>query len=204
MKIIVGGRASGKTTRLIQESAETGRRILTFNEGAARCICWQAQNLGYDIPMPLSVKVWEQLKVYPETKEEIKKEGLIIDDLETTLSALCGAAVHAATFCCENAPLIEIDTRGNMKMFYNKNNGTDNYPQPKFKQGESVFVIEPEYNVRSMKFEKCVKEYKIRKVFVNKKSVSYLLYGKKYRAQEQFLYETYEDAEKALNRNENI
>lgn len=32
MKIILGGRASGKTTKLIQESAETGRRILTHNK----------------------------------------------------------------------------------------------------------------------------------------------------------------------------
>lgn len=86
-----------------------------------------------------------------------------------------------------------------MKMFY-----TDTYPQPKFKQGETVFVIEPEYNFRSAKFEKRVKEYKIRKVFVNKKSVSYFLYRKKYRHQEQFLYKTHEDAEKALNENENI
>lgn len=178
MKIIVGGRASGKTTKLIQESAETGYRILTSDEETVREIFWQAESLGYDIPMPISVKVWEQLKEYSETKEEIKEQGVIIDDLETALSLLCGTTVHTATFCCENAPLVEIDTRGNMKMFYNKNNGIDNYPQPKFKQGETVFVIEPEYNVRSMKFEECVKEYKIRKVFVNKKSVSYLLCGK--------------------------
>ena len=43
MKIIVGGRASGKTTKLIKESAETGYRIVTSNTGAARAIYMQAK-----------------------------------------------------------------------------------------------------------------------------------------------------------------
>lgn len=117
MKIIVGGRASGKTTKLIQESAETGCRILTFNKETAKEIFWQAQSLGYDIPMPLSVKDLERIDLYPETKAEIKKQGIIIDDLEPILSALCGCTVHSATYGCENAPLMEIATRDGMKVF---------------------------------------------------------------------------------------
>lgn len=112
MKIILGGRASRKTTKLIQESAETGRRILTHNKESARGICWQAQSLGYDIPTPLSV-----MDLKPETRAEIKKQGILIDDIETTLSALCGCTVHSVCFCCENTPLIAIDSQGNMKMF---------------------------------------------------------------------------------------
>lgn len=118
MKIIVGGRASGKTTKLIQESAETGCRILTLNKESARGICWHAQSLGYDIPTPLSVMDLERINLYPETKAEIKKQGIIIDDLEPILSALCGCTVHTATFCCADTPLITIDSNGNMKMFY--------------------------------------------------------------------------------------
>lgn len=117
MKIILGGRASRKTTKLIQESAETGRRILTYNKESAREIWWQAKDLGYDMPTPLSVKDLKQIDLYPETKAEIKKQGIIIDDLETTLSALCGCTVHSATFCCADTPLITIDSQGNMKMF---------------------------------------------------------------------------------------
>ena len=114
MKIILGGRASGKTTKLIQESAETGRRILTHNKKTAREIWWQAQSLGYNIPIPLSVMDLQRI----ETKAEIKKQGILIDDIETTLSALCGATVHTATYKCEDTPLITIDSQGNMKMFY--------------------------------------------------------------------------------------
>lgn len=113
MKIIVGGRASGKTTKLIQESAETGCRILTFNKEAAKEIFWQAQSLGYDIPLPLSVKDLERIDLHPE----IKEQGIIIDNLEPILSALCGCTVHSATYGCENAPLMEITTRGGMKVF---------------------------------------------------------------------------------------
>lgn len=113
MKIILGGRASGKTTKLIQESAETGRRILTHNKEAARGIWWQAQSLGYDIPIPLTV-----MDLKPGTRAEIKKQGILIDDLETTLSALCGGTIHSVSFCCADTPLITIDSQGNMKMFY--------------------------------------------------------------------------------------
>lgn len=113
MKIILGGRASRKTTKLIQESAETGRRILTHNKETAREIWWQAQSLGYDIPIPLSVMDLQRI----ETRAKIKKQGILIDDIETTLSALCGATVHTATYKCENTPLITIDSQGNMKMF---------------------------------------------------------------------------------------
>lgn len=113
MKIILGGRASRKTTKLIQESAETGCRILTHNKQSASEIYWQAKDLGYDIPTPLTV-----MDLGPETRAKIKKQGILIDDLETTLSALCGATVHTATYKCEDTPLITIDSQGNMKMFY--------------------------------------------------------------------------------------
>lgn len=117
MKIILGGRASRKTTKLIQESAETGRRILTHNKESAREIFWQAQSLGYGIPTPLSVMDLQRIDLYPETKAEIRKQGILIDNLETTLSALSGCTVHSATFCCADTPLITIDSEGNMKMF---------------------------------------------------------------------------------------
>lgn len=123
MKIILGGRASRKTTKLIQESAETGRRILTRNKETAREIWWQAQSLGYDIPIPLSVMDLKRMDLYSETEAEIKKQGILIDDLETTLSALCGCTIHSVAFCCADTPLITIDSQGNMKMFYKGENG---------------------------------------------------------------------------------
>lgn len=184
MKIIVGGRASGKTTKLIKESAETGYRIVTSNEGAAKAIYMRAKDLGYDILRPISVME------YVLAPNSFEQDGILIDELENTLGALFKQKIHAATFCSENMPLLEISTKGT--------------PAPKFIRGETVFKIEPEFVLRNENFEleKRVKVYRIKQVFVNKKSVSYLLCGKKYRVQEQFLYKTYKDAERAMNEKE--
>ena len=71
------------------------------------------------------------------------------------------------------------------------------------KDGHEVTVVTykdgdlPEYEN-----DKGVKVYRVERVFVNKKSVSYLLRGKKYRVQEQFLYKTYADAERAMREKE--
>lgn len=185
MKIIVGGRASGKTTKLIKESAETGYRIIAFSKDAAKEIYMQAKNLGYDILRPISVI--EYVLAPPNSFEQ---DGILIDELENTLEALFKQKIHAATFCSENMPLSEISTKGTMP--------------PKFIRGETVFKIEPEFIIRNENFElvKRVKVYRVERVFVNKKSVSYLLRGKKYRVQEQFLYKTYKDAERAMNEKE--
>lgn len=117
MKIILGGRASRKTAKLIQESAKTGYRILTFNKESARGIYDHAMRLRYDIPVPLTVKDLKRLLDDSEEKAEIKRRGIIIDELEATLSALCGAPVHSVTFCCADMPLIIMDSQGNMEMF---------------------------------------------------------------------------------------
>lgn len=135
----------------------------------------------------------EQIDIHKLSAEEVEEVIGIHEAWKNFCKTCSKCPLRGAIVSCETAFAIQY-----MKM-KNKNNGTDNYPQPKFKQGETVFVIEPEYNFRSASFERCVKEYKIRKVFVNKQSVSYLLYREKYRHQEQFLYKTYEDAEKALN-----
>ena len=184
MKIIVGGRASGKTTKLIQESAETGYRIIAFNHDAARQIYMKAKDLGYDILRPISVM---EYVLAPNSYEQ---DGVLIDDLENTLETLFKQKIHAATFCSEYMPLTGISTKGAL--------------QPKFIRGETVFIIEYGYVLRNGKyaFERGVKAHKIEQVFVNKKSVSYLLRGKSYRIQEQFLYKTYDDAERAMNEKE--
>lgn len=184
MKIIVGGRASGKTTKLIKESAETGYRIIAFSKDAAKEIYMQAKDLGYDILRPISVKE------YVLAPDSFEQDGVLIDDLENTLGALFKQKIHAATFCSENMPLSEISTKGTLP--------------PKFIRGETVFKIEPEFVLRNDNFEleKRVKVYRVKQVFVNKKSVSYLLCGKKYRVQEQSLYKTYKDAERAMSEKE--
>ena len=55
MRIIAGPRCSGKTTALIQESAETGVPIIAPSMAMANYIKMIAKEQGMDIPEPTSI-----------------------------------------------------------------------------------------------------------------------------------------------------
>lgn len=55
MRFITGPRCSGKTTALIQESAETGVPIIAPSMTMANCIKQMAKEYGLDIPEPTSI-----------------------------------------------------------------------------------------------------------------------------------------------------
>lgn len=55
MEIISRGRQAGKTAELIKRSAATGYYILTANHQRAQIVAKQAQEMGYDIPMPVAL-----------------------------------------------------------------------------------------------------------------------------------------------------
>ncbi len=55
MRIIAGPRCSGKTTALIQESAETGVPIIAPSMAMANYIKMIAKEQGMDIPEPMSI-----------------------------------------------------------------------------------------------------------------------------------------------------
>ncbi len=55
MRIIAGPRCSGKTTALIQESAETGVPIIAPSMAMANYIKTIAKEQGMDIPEPTSI-----------------------------------------------------------------------------------------------------------------------------------------------------
>ena len=67
MYFIHGGRASGKTTLLLKQSADTGIPILTTNYWRLRWYEEYAQELGLKIPKPI---LWKnrQLGLEPESK----------------------------------------------------------------------------------------------------------------------------------------
>lgn len=55
MEIISRGRHAGKTAELIKRSAATGYYILTADHRRAQIVAKQAQEMGYDIPMPVTL-----------------------------------------------------------------------------------------------------------------------------------------------------
>ena len=89
MKIIIGGRQTGKTTQLIKEAAKKDGVIVTNSSARANQLFWEARELGLDIRMPI-------------TLYDIMRTGLAgsfitslyIDDAEKTLEALIARETH--------------------------------------------------------------------------------------------------------------
>lgn len=83
MKLIIGARRAGKTTRLIRESAEKSYYIVCDSEREARLISEQARSLGLDIPFPLTYRE------FVEGRYNVRGiKGFLIDELEFLLQFL--------------------------------------------------------------------------------------------------------------------
>ncbi|WP_051359544.1 hypothetical protein [Paucisalibacillus globulus] len=83
-KLIGGKRYCGKTTRLIQRASEEQLYILCSNETMARMIFRQAQDMGLEIPFPVTVN---DLPLKGYMKE------VLVDEVEMVLSQLVGKRV---------------------------------------------------------------------------------------------------------------
>lgn len=81
-ELIVGSRRSGKTTELIKRAATDNLYILTGTTAQARYIFDQAKEMGYDIPFPVT---WEDFQRTEFRGSSIKRDGLLIDELEHVL-----------------------------------------------------------------------------------------------------------------------
>lgn len=89
MNVVIGERCSGKTTRLIERSAKEGIYILVANKAMARCIADQAKEMGLDIPFPVTLD--EYLRGNKFQGSSIRRDGLLIDDLDMGLDLLFGS-----------------------------------------------------------------------------------------------------------------
>ena len=54
MKVIYGGNASGKTTKLIKERAKTGGYIICRDQREVHRVAEQAKKLNLEIPFPMT------------------------------------------------------------------------------------------------------------------------------------------------------
>lgn len=94
VRITTGPRASGKTTRLIVESAKTGATIVEPSRWMADYVKDMAKSLGMVIPEPVAIT---QLLV-----GGVRRTGrrVLIDELDMCFRAL-GMEVVEATMCEE-------------------------------------------------------------------------------------------------------
>ena len=100
MKIIVGGRRSGRTTELIKKSAETGIYILVSDHFRARAIVDQARNMGYLIPFPVTVHEYLNSRTH-FAGSSILRDGMYMDDVEDIIEAVF-PNIHFEIVTCRN------------------------------------------------------------------------------------------------------
>lgn len=86
MTIITGKRGTGKSTWLLHESARTMQYIVCSHHAVATSLVRAAQNLGLDIPFPLTYEDFLQHRYYGKG---IK--GFLIDDAESLFQHISGS-----------------------------------------------------------------------------------------------------------------
>ena len=114
MNVVIGERCSGKTTRLIERSAKEGIYILAPTKNMARCIADQAKEMGLDIPFPVTLD--EYLRGNKFQGSSIRRDGLLIDDLDMVLHLL-----FRGIPICE----VTLTDRGNVEKLKTGNNGRE-------------------------------------------------------------------------------
>lgn len=85
MRLIIGGRQAGKTTQLIQMSAENGYYIVVPTQRDAAWVAEQARQMELDIPFPLTFDEFVQHRYYGKG---IK--GFLIDNADLLWQYIAG------------------------------------------------------------------------------------------------------------------
>ena len=95
MNLIIGGKGTGKSAKLIQMSAETGRYILVCNRKRANMLVKQAESMGLYIPYPVTFEDFCESRFQGSF---IQKDGFYIDDADDLLKRIFGGIqIHAMT-----------------------------------------------------------------------------------------------------------
>lgn len=123
MKIIVGGRRTGKTTALLKEAAENNAVIVTTDKHRAEILFNQARDLGLSIRMPVSLQDLKRSRLAGSFVN-----SLYIDEAEYVLAHLLGDMTggrgHLDAITINLAEL-------NNTLVMTSNNGEATYTQPK-------------------------------------------------------------------------
>lgn len=96
MKIIASGRQTGKTTKLIQMSAETGAYIVARSHTHVDYIVATAKQMKLKIPFPLTFWELRYEKYYGKGIE-----GFLIDDVDGFLRYSISCPIVAITLTTE-------------------------------------------------------------------------------------------------------
>lgn len=92
LKLVTGGRGSGKTTELIKLAHDELLYIVVVDERRARFLFEQAHEMGYDILYPLTLKECGRHNL--NNPYVLSGKGIIVDDAQDILSEFLGYRVR--------------------------------------------------------------------------------------------------------------
>lgn len=100
MKIIVGERRSGKTTKLIEMCAKQGGYIVCINRHEAQRVLAEAKGMGLKIPLPIT---FTDIRNQRYCVGGVKK--LYLDNAELFLGSLVSVPIVAITMTMDEEDL---------------------------------------------------------------------------------------------------
>ncbi|MBZ3641243.1 replicase [Enterococcus casseliflavus] len=95
---IESGRRSGKTTKLVQYSARTGKYILVRDFSEVENIIKIARDLDLNIPFPITIS---EIKKGQLRGSSIYREGILVDNAVSVLQDLLEIRIIGATTLTE-------------------------------------------------------------------------------------------------------
>lgn len=94
MNLIIGGRGSGKTTYLIEESSKTGYYIIVRDKRVASQVFNMALKMKKNIPFPITYEEFIREQYYGK-----RIDGFLLDDVLSFLQSLSGRVpIYCGTF----------------------------------------------------------------------------------------------------------
>lgn len=93
MKVITGGRRSGKTSQIIRMSHEMNAYILVANKQQAKNVANTAEYMGLRIPYPITIHELKNLN----NNSEIRRKGILVDESLHILELFLGTPILGAS-----------------------------------------------------------------------------------------------------------
>jgi len=103
MKLLLGGKRSGKTTKLIRLSAATEAVLVVSSHVVVGSILDSAKYLGLSIPKPITFHAFVH-----STHIESAPNGYLIDDLYACMQSVSSSLVQGISICSE-APELSLE-----------------------------------------------------------------------------------------------
>jgi hypothetical protein len=104
VRLVTGGRQTGKTTVLIRRSHETGYPIICCDYARAVYVKHMAGSMGLSIPQPQ----WYSQAVIGSGVRGIGK--VLVDDVDALLGFIFRTDIDYATLCTDYCEIVDINT----------------------------------------------------------------------------------------------